>query len=367
MSGYPQVYLRKDKIMRMLPARGWLISLVVIACLLPALPVAAQNPRSDTQGQRLRESFGEAYRAKKWPQAIELGLKLVELLPDNSTHAYNLACVYSLNGGVNEAAEWLGKAAERGFSEVRLFETDSDLDNVREHSAYSDALALVKENQRKKFKSLKKRFLKHAPLVFLPPKHDPNRPSPLIVALHGYGAKARGVASAWETVAAQTGAILVAPQAVHKVAGSGGFSWLRSGVTNPDEADFLIEITLKLVTNEFQIDKERMVLTGFSQGGYVALAVGARQPYKFAGVIPMAGGYIPAIDRPAKAAGDQPPRFYFMVGEHDRGVDQSRRAADDFANAGFDVKFRIYPGVSHAFPRDPIKELHDALEFVLER
>ena len=32
-----------------------------------------------------------------------------------------------------------------------------------------------------------------------------------------------------------------------------------------------------------------------------------------------------------------------------------------------ELELRIYPGVSHAFPRDPIKELHDALEFVLER
>ena len=352
--------------MRISTRWAWLVILLLLGTVPVAPPARAQRPEDDRLSQ-LVSNFREAYQKKDWPRAIDVGRKLVEVAPDNGVHAYNLACVYSLNGDTEEAAALLAKAADNGFARVSLVETDSDLDNLREHAGYQAALALVRTNQRKTFAGLRRDFLRAPPLVVLPTGHRENEPSPLIVALHGYGARARGMAKAWEMVADQIGAILVAPQAVHRVNGGTGFSWLARGDQSVDEADFLVKLTLEMVTKKFKIDSKRTVLTGFSQGGFVAHAVGAKQPYKFSGVIPMAGGYIPAIDAPAKATGDAPPRFYFMVGEHDRPLEQMRQAAEDFAAAGFDVKLRIYPGVGHTFPKNTVEELHDALEYVLER
>ena len=48
----------------------------------------------------------EAYRRRDLPRAIELGLKLAELAPTNSTCAYNLACAYYLNAQPDMAAQW---------------------------------------------------------------------------------------------------------------------------------------------------------------------------------------------------------------------------------------------------------------------
>ena len=108
-----------------------------------------------------------------------------------------------------------------------------------------------------------------------------------------------------------------------------------------------------------------MILTGFSQGAYVAYAVGLRHPERFVGVIPMGGGYIPKLDRPTKATGPRVPRFYFMVGKLDRAVEPMTTAAKDFTEAGYDVELRVYPNVGHTFPLDQDVELRKALRFVL--
>ena len=101
--------------------RGLLLAGVVVS-LLVVLPAAAQT-RGSGEAQRAAEAFQQAYRTKDWSRAIEIGLKLVELAPDSSTHPYNLACAYALKGDTDEAAKWLGKAAENGFSRFWSFGT----------------------------------------------------------------------------------------------------------------------------------------------------------------------------------------------------------------------------------------------------
>ncbi|UCE62045.1 MAG: hypothetical protein JSU63_10050, partial [Phycisphaerales bacterium] len=65
----------------------------------------------------------EAHRQRDFPRAIELGLRLNELAPENTSYAYNLACTYSLNAEPDKAAQCLARAADNGFSLLRLLET----------------------------------------------------------------------------------------------------------------------------------------------------------------------------------------------------------------------------------------------------
>ncbi len=155
------------------------------------------------------------------------------------------------------------------------------------------------------------------------------------------------------------GAILAVPFGPQRV--GDGRGWV--GV---DEADAVLELTLEEVRKRFRVDEERIVLTGFSQGGFLAMALGVRHRDLFVGVIPMAGGYIPEIDLPP-AASDGDPRYYFLVGARDRAVDEVRRAAGDFKAAGYEVKLRVLPGTGHTFPRATKQELGKALRFVLGR
>jgi predicted esterase len=332
-----------------------------LMALLAAWPALAQDS-SLTEAQEVFTKWQRAYHAQDWEQAIELGLTLNKLVPRNRTHRYNLACAYALNGDADKAVNWLRKAAAAGFREATLLETDSDLASLRGRAEYKDALERVRKNRDDRLIRLRRGFEQHPPLIYPPSGDDKERPSPLIIALHGYGATAQSVAAKWRTTARQAGAILVAPSAIQPVEGSVGFSW-----PNPEDADVLIEMTLEHIRQQYKIDDKRIILTGFSQGGFISHALGVRHPERFVGVIPMGGGYWPHVDAPPEVNDKHVPRYYFMVGEYDDALAENRKAVADFAAAGYMVQLRIYPGVGHRFPISREEELRKALAFVLSR
>ena len=343
-------------------------ALLLTVFLLPVTSLRGEPSASQDVNQVARECAG-AYHKKDWPRAIELGLKLNRLVPANSVHQYNLACAYALSDESEKAVEWLAKAAASGFSLLRLFETDPDLDNVRSHPGYKAALAVVKGNRAEELADLRARFEKEPLHVVLPPQYNKDQEAPLIVALHGKGARSHWIADQWRSVAADMGAILIAPQAVIPL--GGGFSWNQADTNDSlgDNAEFLVRLTVEFAMKNYRIDRERTVLTGFSEGGGGCRWIGPRPPYMFAGVIPMGCDYIRDFDAPPKAIGDRPPRFYFMAGERDHAVtaEQLHMAAKDFAAAGFKTKVRVYPKVGHRFPINRDTELRKALDFVLQR
>jgi len=336
---------------------------------LPAEALWSDDGPELSKADRLARKYAEAHAQEKWPRAVKIGLKLNELVPDSPRHQYNLACAYARNAEPDEAARWLGKAAADGFSFLRLFENDRDLQNLRSHPGCEAALSVVKETRAEQLVVLRAKFEETPMHVVLPPEYDKDQAAPLIVALHGKGSRAAHIADEWRNLAAEMGAILIAPQAVIPL--GGGFSWNNADTLSNlcDDAEVLVRLTVEFAMKNYLIDTDRTVLTGFSEGGFVSQLVGPRPPYLFAGVIVMGCSYIREYDEPAKAIGDRPPRFFFMSGERDRHApaEELHRGAKDFAALGFPSKVRIYPKVAHRFPKERDDELRKALEFVLER
>jgi predicted esterase len=335
------------------------LALVAIACSVgfaaTAVSVAAGQP---VTVQAAQSAFNDAYRQEDWPRAIEVGLGLVQMLPDSDTIKYNLACAYALSGDPDSALHWLGRAAASGFTRLALLDSDSDLDSVRDRPGYSSVRTAVAENEGRRNREIVKRASKSPVLIVAPPDHDRRRPSPLVIAFHGYGDRAANYPRFWSGPAADFGAILAVPQGLQPV--GNGFGW-----GSVDEADAVFQRALAEVGRQYEVDPDRVVLTGFSQGGFIALALGLRYPDRFSGVIPMAGPYIPEVDAPPPVRAGS-PNYYFIVGSRDRVVSEMRRAARDYESAGYDVKLRVVPSTGHNFPENSDRELEAALKWVLQ-
>ena len=332
------------------------IGVVVIAALLVSLEAIAGK---SVEVQATQRAFSDSYRQGDWSRAIDLGLELVGLMPDHPVAQYNLACIYALNGDRHQALHWLGLAAADGFLQLAHFDADSDLDGVRDLPGYDNVRGAIVENHRRRRATILESAKASPPLILAPREYDPRNPAPLVIALHGYGDHGENYPELWGGAAGELGAILAVPFGL-RVVGKGR-AW-----GDIDETETIVMLTLEQVQKRFEIDAERIVLTGFSQGGFMAMALGTKHPDVFAGVIPMAGGYIPDIDAPPTANGED-PSFYFMVGSRDNAISQVRRAAADYNEAGYEVKLRVVAGTGHSFPRDTERELSKALRFVLER
>lgn len=326
-----------------------LLGLLIIA------PLAAAAAQEIATTQR---AWRAAYDDKDWARAIKVGLKLTLLVPDNSTHEYNLACAYALHGDVESAAAWAQKSAYSGFSDLHLITTDPDLNNIRNDPSYKAALKIVARNSSKALELFKQQAAGREPLIIVPTSVDREKPAPVVIVLHGFGGKAERFADVWRKAADKAGVILVAPRAVHEVRGR-GYQW-----GTPEEANVLVLRALDKVSAEHKVDPRRVVLGGFSQGGRMAYTLGLRHADKFCGVIPIAGNYN-ASYTVARAGGL--PRVFVMVGENDRTLKANRAAAKDLEAKGAEVKLNVYPGVGHAFPQNSDEELLEALKFVLRK
>jgi tetratricopeptide (TPR) repeat protein len=72
----------------------------------------------------------------EFDKALSLLQKMSILNPGDPDVYYNIACVYAKEDRVKDAEEWLSKAMEKGFNNMRVMKTDPDLDNIRETDFY---------------------------------------------------------------------------------------------------------------------------------------------------------------------------------------------------------------------------------------
>lgn len=116
-------------------------------------------------------------------------------------------------------------------------------------------------------------------------------PFPALIALHGWGASAHDLFGLAPTIH-DGKAVVLCPQGPVRVpyGGSAGFGWfpLVPGQPPDEEAFLAVAEALRRFIEEalerYPIDRERIALTGFSQGGIMAYELALREPRRYAGL-----------------------------------------------------------------------------------
>lgn len=94
-------------------------------------PVAAAQARR--RGLALLEQGKRHEAAKVLQQSIDLD-------PTDATSAYNLACVWALEGRRGRALRWLEESFDRGFDNFKHVATDQDLESLRVDPQFGELL-----------------------------------------------------------------------------------------------------------------------------------------------------------------------------------------------------------------------------------
>jgi predicted esterase len=114
----------------------------------------------------------------------------------------------------------------------------------------------------------------------VPKGYDPHRPAPLLVALHGMGGTGEAALAAWREAAERIGMLVLAPS---EAGANEGYSF------SARERDSVLA-ALRWTRRRFNVDENRIHLTGFSRGGHLAWDLALRHPDLFASLVPMVGG-----------------------------------------------------------------------------
>ncbi len=333
----------------------------ICACVLTLLTLAttaAGQALAPDEASVIWRRWWSAYNRADYVTAIEISHQLLTIEPHSQLHEYNLACVLALSGRREEAFQWVDAAVAHGFSNDQLFRSDADLQSLRDDPRFERILALVVENRRRLGVQHDPRLIAK-PLIIAPEDDAKSAPLPVVIALHGYGGTAESFADVWRDVTSAKRVLLVLPRAIEPARG-GGFCW-----GTVDETELIVTQALRHASQRYAIDDDRIVLAGFSQGGFMAYNVGMRMAARLRGIIPMAGRYDPALASPPDVAAADMPRFYLITGSEDHTLEANRRAAAEFTAAGMAVTLKVIDGLGHELPPNPADVLGAALDAVL--
>ena len=273
--------------------------LVPLLMLLSTLGVAL----AQDGGQDFDRAFQEGINALQQGR-LDDGIKAfhtcLELQPEHSASAYNIACGYSLKQEKDPAFEWLTKAADWGFGDIgeniALAERDPDLANVRTDPRYPEFIEGMRERKRDldEFReSLESYWSK--PDVYIPEAIAESEAMPLLVVLHDRGGRKEDVIKGrWKRIADELGTALLAPSGKYALSRKpqAGMSWFDT-LEGYSERYWTFERTVSRAVNAFKkehpLDKQRIFLAGEGQGAMVAFNVGITGPGLYTGVLGLNG------------------------------------------------------------------------------
>lgn len=169
-------------------------------------------------------------------------------------------------------------------------------------------------------------------ITYVPTSYDPATPTPLVVLLHGRPSNATAMAAItrMNAVADEKGFIVVYPEGLNNEWNAFYDLTRQQGVANQDDVAFLKTLTEDL-GRDLNIDRRRMFLGGFSNGGFMTIRMACSAADTFAGFASV-GAELYAVLKD-KCRGGRPAPILLMNGTADPSVNYNgivvRSGADD--------------------------------------
>lgn len=187
--------------------------------------------------------------------------------------------------------------------------------------------------------------------LYVPEYYDGESALPLVVALHGGSGHGRDFLWTWLVEARSRGAILLSPTAKDR-------TWSLLG---PDLDSANIGAMVEHVAARWRIDRQRMLLTGMSDGGTFCYVSGLRPDSPFTHLAPGSASFHPLLLEGTSSERVQGLPIYLVHGALDWmfPVDMARTAHAALDAAGAAVRYREIDDLSHMWPRDENPRIMD--------
>ena len=185
--------------------------------------------------------------------------------------------------------------------------------------------------------------------LYVPEYYTPDRAWPLVMALHGGSGNGRNFLWSWLRDARSLSAILIAPTAI-------GPTWALMG--EDTDTPNLMRI-METVRNRYNVDSNRMLMTGLSDGGTFCWVSGLDRASPFTHLAPVAATFHPLMAEMADAERLRGLPIFLVHGRLDWmfPVQVARQTSNLLSAAGAEVTYRELEDLSHCYPREMNAEI----------
>lgn len=303
--------------------------------------------------QELTDELMLLYSQGKYAEALDIVQQNADRFPEQSARTtFWKMCLLSLCGRTNDVVSVFRQGLDSGLWWAESQFIDTDLDHVREMSEFK---RLVAESNRKCMEMQAQ--IEPARTVLVP--EDSAKQLPLFIILHGRNGNKDSNLEYWD-VAYRRGWLVLSPQSRQALSPS-SYCW-------DDNEKGLEDILFHFneIMEMYDIDRQRIVIAGFSQGsgmGIYAALSGKLNARGFLGIgtfLREPNLLIPLVSQVQNVCG------YFLIGEKDNTLDKAKAIQMILKENNIPFASEVYPDLGHEFPSDFEKSFDQAIDFIFK-
>lgn len=332
--------------------------LLITFCMGLAFSSDMDYEREFPDYQKMRAYLGELYQQKKYHDAADLLEWAKERFPDNVlANAYNLALMYCHLEEYEKGLVALQYALDRGIWFGLYFFENEVWEPLKEQEGFRtiwDQNATLKQEAQKKAKP--------ELLVITPENFSPEKTYPLFIALHGGSENIEIFRNSWKSQKMLKEFIIAYPQS-SQVISMNGFWWHD----DIELAKREISDAYERVVSEYPVDRENVIIGGFSSGGVAALEVVLDNTLPVKGFIVLCPDWPESLtaDR-VRDAKNRGVRGSLITSEMDDRLPSQKKMIKAFKDEGLPHQFIVTPNIGHAYPEDLDKKIDQAIDYIRE-
>ena len=301
-------------------------------------------------GNQLVALYGQG----KFEEALQLIEKHFDEFPEQAARIiFWRMCLLSLAGRPAEVLSVFQRGLDSGLWWSEGLFADPDLDAVREMPEFKR----LAEASQKRYEEARMHIERDQTILF--PEAPASGPYPLLIALHGHNGDKESNLEFLE-VARQKGWIVLLAQSTQPTF-TGAYGW-----DDPEQGLADVLFYYEQLLQKYQIDPQRTVIAGFSQGGGMAIHTALTGKLDTRGFIAVACWWQDPKALASQTETAERLRGYFIIGEKDHTLETTREIQRVLKENGIPFDEEVHADLAHEFPSDFEKTFDAAIDFIFK-